>query len=43
MLLVEAEGPNSRFEPMKSLSDVEQMRESVLRILEHREIFGVGQ
>ena len=43
MLLVEAEGPNSRFEPMKSLSDVEQRRESVLRILEHREIFGVRQ
>ena len=42
MLLVEAEGLSSRFEPMKSLSDIEQRRESVLRILEDREIFDAG-
>jgi hypothetical protein len=42
MLLVEAEGLNSRFEPMKSLSDIEQRRDSVRRILADREIFDAG-
>lgn len=43
MLLVEAEGPNSRFEPMKSLSDIDERREAVRQILRQREIFDVGQ
>ncbi|MGZ0216523.1 MAG: hypothetical protein ACKVKP_10770, partial [Acidimicrobiales bacterium] len=42
MLLVEDEGLSSRFEPMKSLSDIEQRREAVLRILADREIFDAG-
>ena len=43
MLLVEAEGPNSRFEPMKSLSDIDERREAVRQILAQREIFDIGQ